>query len=87
MNENKSKFRWTYLVVLLLVVLLFVLIFTNNGYSGERITGGTTEVEELVYGRNNEDKDGKYEKVVAVYYTTDTMYFLLQDSEFEGHFP
>ena len=87
MNENKSKFRWTYLVVLLLVVLLFVLIFTNNGYSGERITGGTTEVEELVYGRNNEDKDGKYEKVVAVYYTTDTMYFLLQDSEFEGRFP
>ena len=87
MNENKSKFRWTYLVVLLLVVLVFVLIFTNNGYSGERITGGTTEVEELVYGRTNADKDNKHEKVVAIYYTTDTMYFLLEDSQYEGRFP
>ena len=87
MNENKSKFRWTYLVVLLLIVLVFVLIFTNNGYSGERITGGKEEVQELVDGRTNADKDNKWEKVVAVYYTTDTMYFLLEDSNYTNRFP
>ena len=87
MNEQKPKFRWTYIIVLLLIVLLFVLIFTNRGYSGERITGGATEVQELVDGRTNPDKDNKYEKIVSVYYTTDTMYFLLQDSEYTDHFP
>ena len=87
MNENKSKFRWAYLVVLLLIVLVFVLIFTNRGYSGERITGGIDEVQELIDGRYNEEKENKYEKVVAVYYTTDTMYFLLEDSQYEGRFP
>ena len=87
MNENKSKFRWSYLIVLVLVVLLLVLIFSNRGYSGEEITGGATEVQELVDGRNNPDKDNKWEKVVAVYYTTDTMYFLLEDSQYEGRFP
>lgn len=87
MNENKSKFRWSYLIVLVLVVLLLVLIFSNRGYSGEEITGGPTEVQELVNGRNNPDKDNKWEKISAVYITPDTMYFLLEDSQYEGRFP
>ena len=89
MNENKSKFRWTYLVVLLLVVLLFVLIFTNNGYSGERITGGYNEVVELINGREVENEEGELvtEKVVEVYYNDTTMYFLLRDSAFTERFP
>ena len=87
MNEQKSKFRWSYLIVLLLIVVLFVIIFTNNGYKGEEITGGPSEVQELVDGRYNADKDNKWEKIVAVYYTTDTMYFLLEDSTYSDSFP
>ena len=87
MNEQKSKFKWSYLVVLLLIVLIFVLIFTNNGYKGEKITGGVSEVEELIEGRTNPDKENKYEKIVSVYYNDTTMYFLLQDSQYTAHFP
>lgn len=87
MNEQKSKFKWSYLVVLLLIVLIFVLIFTNNGYKGEKITGGVSEVKELIEGRTNPDKENKYEKIVSVYYNDTTMYFLLQDSQYTDHFP
>ncbi len=87
MNEPKSKFRWSYLIALLLVVFLLVIVFTNNGYKGEKITGGATEVQELVDGRYNANKENKWEKVVAVYYTTDTMYFLIEDSKYQGRFP
>ena len=89
MNENKSKFRWSYLVVLLLIVLIFVVIFTNNGYSGRRITGGFNEVKELINGRQVENEDGQLvtEKVVEVYYNDTTMYFLLKDSDYAERFP
>lgn len=89
MNENKSKFRWSYLVVLLLIVLIFVVIFTNNGYSGRRITGGYNEVVELINGRQVENEDGELitEKVVEVYYNDTTMYFLLKDSDYAERFP
>ena len=89
MNENKSKFRWSYLVVLLLIVLIFVVIFTNNGYSGKRITGGYNEVVELINGRQVENEDGQLvtEKVVEVYYNDTTMYFLLKDSKYTERFP
>ena len=89
MNENKSKFRWSYLVVLLLIVLIFVVIFTNNGYSGKRITGGYNEVVELINGRQVENEDGELitEKVVEVYYNDTTMYFLLKDSKYTERFP
>ena len=89
MNENKSKFRWSYLVVLLLIVLIFVVIFTNNGYSGKRITGGYNEVVELINGRQVENEDGQLvtEKVVEVYYNDTTMYFLLKDSDYAERFP
>ena len=89
MNENKSKFRWSYLVVLLLIVLIFVVIFTNNGYSGRRITGGYNEVVELINGRQVENEDGELitEKVVEVYYNDTTMYFLLKDSKYTERFP
>ncbi len=89
MNENKSKFKWSYVVVLLIIALIFVVIFTNNGYSGRRITGGYNEVVELINGREVENEEGETitEKVVAVYYNDTTMYFLLKDSAFTDSFP
>ena len=88
MNEQKSKFKWSYLVVLLLIVLLLVLVFTNDGYKGEKITGGTNEVQELIDGRTvGEGEDQKTEKIVSVYYNDNTMYFLLEGSDYENHFP
>ena len=66
-----------------------MVIFTNNGYSGRRITGGFNEVKELINGRQVENEDGQLvtEKVVEVYYNDTTMYFLLKDSKYTERFP
>jgi len=86
-NEQKkpSKFKFSYIIVLLLLVLVAVLLFTNNGYKGEYIDGGVSEVKELVAGRTNED--GKTEKIEKMYYKNGTIYFLLEDSEYKDNFP
>ncbi len=96
MNEQKPKFKYSYIVILLLIILLFVLIFTNNGYKGEYIDRGITEVEELIAGTHKNSK-GELEQLVKVYYKNDTMYFLVKskkqesdewkDSKYKNNFP
>lgn len=96
MNEQKPKFKYSYIVILLLIILLFVLIFTNNGYKGEYIDRGITEVEELIAGTHKNEK-GNLEKLVKVYYKDDTMFFLVstkeqgsdvwKDSKYKNNFP
>ena len=86
MNEQKPKFKYSYLIVLLLILFLFILIFTNNGYKGEYLYGGMSEVQELIDGTHKNDKD-ENEKLIAVYYKNDTMYFLIKDSKYVGNFP
>ena len=86
MKEQKPKFKYSYLIVLLLVVLLFVLIFTNNGYKGQYLDGGINEIQQLIDGTHL-DEEGKKEQLAKVYYKDDTMYFLVEGSEFKDNFP
>ena len=86
MKEQKPKFKYSFLVVLLLVVLLFVLIFTNNGYKGEYLDGGISEIQELIDGTHVND-DGESEQLAKVYYKDDTMYFLIAESKYKDNFP
>lgn len=86
MKEQKPKFKYSYLIVLLLVVLLFVLIFTHNGYKGEYLDGGISEIQELIDGTHL-NEDGESEQLAKVYYKDDTMYFLIVDSDYKDNFP
>ena len=86
MNEQKSKFKWSYLVILFVIVLLLILIFTNNGYQGQYLYGGINEVKELING-THKNEEGQSEQLIAVYYKNDTMYFLVDGSDYVGNFP
>ena len=86
MNEQKSKFKWSYLVILFVIVLLLILIFTNNGYQGQYLYGGINEVKELING-THQNEEGQSEQLIAVYYKNDTMYFLVDGSDYVGNFP
>ncbi len=86
MNEQKPKFRWSYLIVLLLIVLLFVLLFTNNGYKGEYLYGSQNEIAELIDG-THVNEEGQTEQLAAIYYKDDIIYFLVRDSQYTGNFP
>ena len=86
MNEQKPKFKFSYLIVLLLIILLFVLIFTNNGYKGEYLYGSKNEILELINGTHL-NAEGKEEQLAAIYYKDDIIYFLVKDSKYTGNFP
>lgn len=86
MNEQKSKFRWSYLIVLVLVIILLVLVFNNNGYKGQYLDGNTNEIVELVNG-THKDAEGKDEQLAAIYYKDNIIYFLVKDSKYTGNFP
>lgn len=86
MNEQKSRFKWSYLVVLVFVILLAVLLFSNNGYKGEYIYGDITEIEQLIDGSHTNSK-GETDKLTAVYYKGNTIYFLVENSKYEKAFP
>lgn len=87
MNETqKPKFRFSYLFLLLIAILIIVLIFTNTGYSGERLDN-FNDAYELVDGTYVNQTTEKPEKVQAIYYTSDTIYFLVEGSRYEDAFP
>lgn len=86
MNEQKPKFRWSYLIVLLLIVLLFVLLFTNNGYKGQYLYGSQNEIGQLIDGTHL-NEEGETEQLAAIYYKDDIIYFLVKDSQYTGNFP
>ncbi len=86
MNEQKPKFRWSYLILLVFVVLLAVVIFTNNGYKGKYIEGEMTEINQLIDGTHKNSK-GENEKLAKVYYHNNTIYFLVEGSKYENSFP
>ena len=86
MNEQKPKFKWSYLIVLLLIVLLFVLLFTNNGYKGQYLYGSKNEIGQLIDGTHL-NEEGETEQLAAIYYKDDIIYFLIKDSQYTGNFP
>ena len=86
MNEQKSKFKWSYLVIILLVILAVYFFVSSSGYKGEYLNGEMTEIEQLIEGthKNSEDEN---EKLIAVYYHNNTIYFLVEGSKYEKSFP
>ena len=86
MNEQKPKFRWSYLVIAFIIILLIVLIFSNNGYKGVYLDRNMEEITELVNGMH-ENADGEKEQLAAIYYKDNIIYFLVEGSEFTGNFP
>ncbi len=86
MEENKPKFRYSYIFLLLLVVLFLVIVFTNNGDKGVFLSGGEKEVEQLING-TFEDKEGNPKQMIAFYYKDGTGYILTENSKYKGAFP
>ena len=46
-KPRKSKFKLSYIVMIVLVLLLSIMVFTNNGYKGDYLSGGEVEIEQL----------------------------------------
>ncbi len=93
MKEKKSKFKMSYVVMLLLLVLFLCILFVPNGYKGELLTGGKEDVLALVNGTYNQGEkmsDGSIndgEQMIGFYYKNGTAYVLVEDSKFIGNFP
>ena len=87
MEENKPKFKWSFFAVMFFAVaVILVIMFTGTGYKGQYIYGGETEIEQLINGTHVNDK-GETERVVAVYYKDNSIYFLIENSKFKNGFP
>ena len=58
MNEQKPRFRYTWVILALLLILVLILVFRDNGYKGEYLDGNINEIEQLVNGEhlNSENK-------------------------------
>ena len=75
MNNQKPKFRISYIVTLLVIVLLLCLIFIPSGYNGELLTGGKEEVLQLVDGTYKHSAEQENtEQMVAFYYKDGVAY-------------
>lgn len=93
MNENKSKFKFSYLIVLIVLIVLLVILFTNNGYKGQLLQTPGQDIEQLINGQfknenyKNEDGTLKNLKIKQFYYKNGVAYILVEGSEFEKKFP
>lgn len=86
MGEQKPKFKWSYIVFALIIILMVVLIFSNNGYKGVYLDGNIEEITQLVKGEHL-NSEGEKERLKAIYYKDNIIYFLVDGSEFTGNFP
>lgn len=86
LNENKSKFKFSYVIILLVVVLLFCLLFVDTSNKGTFLTGGEAEIESLIDG-TFKDKEGNSHQMIAFYYKDGVGQILVKDSKAVGSFP
>ena len=85
-NNNKPKFRYSYLFLLLIAILVIILIFTNTGYSGQKLEN-FSQAYDLVDGTYVNEVTSETEKLDSIYYTSDTIYFLVDGSKYKDAFP
>lgn len=85
-NNNKPRFKYSYLFFLLIAILIIILIFTNTGYSGQKLDN-FSQAYDLVDGTYVNQTTEKTEKLNSIYYTSDTIYFLVEDSKYAEAFP
>ena len=67
MNEQKPKFRYTWVIFALLLILVLILVFRDNGYKGEYLDGNINEIEQLVNGEHL-NSENKKETLSKIYY-------------------
>ncbi len=65
MNEQKPRFRYTWVILALLLILVLILVFRDNGYKGEYLDGNINEIEQLVNGEhlNSENKKENTDRI------------------------
>lgn len=85
-NNQKPKFKYSYLFLLLIAIILIILIFTNTGYSGQKLDN-FDQVDQLIHGQYVDPVSEKPQQAVEIYYTDDTIYFLIKDSKYQNAFP
>lgn len=90
MEERKQpKFKWSYILLIILALFMLISVFTNNGNKGQYLTGGEREVQMLVDGEYDNPLTEKEEKeqLIAYYYDNSTIYFVVKDSKNVASFP
>lgn len=86
MEEKKSSFKFSYLVMLLVVVLLVCLMFVDTTNPGTQIK--LSDVNQLIDGTYNDDSTGKANlQMSELYYSDGIGYILVKDSENQKTFP
>ena len=86
MNEQKPKFRYTWVIFALLLILVLILVFRDNGYKGEYLDGNINEIEQLVNGEHL-NSENKKETLSKIYYKDNVIYFLVEGSKYANNFP
>lgn len=86
MEEKKSGFKFSYLVMLLVVVLLVCLMFVDTTNPGTQIK--LSDVNQLIDGTYNDESTGKANlQMSELYYSDGIGYILVKDSENQNTFP
>lgn len=86
MEEKKSNFKFSYLILLLVVVLLVCLMFVDTTNPGTEV--GLSDVNQLISGTYNDETSDKTNiQMKELYYSNGTGYILVVDSKNEKTFP
>lgn len=86
MEEKKSSFKFSYLILLLVVVLLVCLMFVDTTNPGTQIK--LSDVNQLINGTYNDEDTGKTNlQMSELYYLNGVGYILVKGSENEKTFP
>ena len=87
MEENKSKFRISYIVILLLLVLLVCFMFIDTSNPGKKIM--QSDVYSLIDGTYDDPKTEEVEtlQMTKLYYKNGYIYILVEDSKNADKFP
>ncbi len=87
MKDQKSKFKMSYVVMLLLIVALLCLIFIPSGYKGVLLVDRENDMVELINGEYKRDDQSEAQQIIAFYHKDGVAYVLVKDSKFEASFP
>ena len=85
-QNKKPKFKFSWIVILALLVVMLVVMFSNNGYQGQYLHGGESQIQQLIDG-THKNKEGENEQIVAYYTNGSAIYFLLEESKYAEAFP
>ena len=90
MEERKQpKFKWSYILLIILALFMLISVFTNNRNKGQYLTGGEREIQMLVDGEYDNPKttEKENEQLIEYYYDNSTIYFLVKGSKNTNSFP